>query len=118
MKAVISVILAMTCFIGSAQVFHTESEKYWYYRDRMKYFVYPGNQEGNSIIITNRNANRPYGYSSGGWRPGIYNSVEFGQTYKSMGYYIGFLATEFKLLQQNNQDLSNTLIELNFVMDA
>lgn len=30
-------------------------EKYWFYRDRMKYFVQPGEGVGKSIIIDGRN---------------------------------------------------------------
>ncbi len=90
---------------NSAYIFKNESIKYWYYRDRLKYFVYPGTEEGNSVIMTKRN---DWGQESGDpewdWVD-QYNGVAWGQTHKINGYYIGMLATEYKLLKDNEQIL-------------
>lgn len=85
--------------------------KYWYYRDRLHYFVMPGSNNGQSIVsdIRNRDAGADF-----------YSSISFGQEWTQMGNYIGMLATEYRLLFNNGQysDASNTLIELNFALDA
>jgi hypothetical protein len=89
--------------------------KYWYYRDRLKYFVMPGSEKGQSVVITCRNSYK----EDGDWYP-IYSGIEFANTHKLLGYYIGFLATEYKLLKDNGQysDATNTLNELNLALDA
>ncbi len=89
---------------NSAYIFNNESIKYWYYRDRLKYFVYPGNNEGNSVLMTKRNS---WGQEMGNNDDYIdqYNGVSWGQTHKINGYYIGMLATEYKLLKDNEQIL-------------
>lgn len=103
-------------YIGSAQtLFNAESLKYWYYRDRLKYFVMPGTEPGQSVVITCRNSIKDFG----DYNP-IFCGIETAQTHKLLGYYIGMLATEYKLLKDNGQtvDANNTLLELNLAMEA
>ena len=97
----------------------TDLMKYWYYRDRLKYFVVPGNKIGESQIICTRNhinaSNDPsnaYPYPS--------KNVDYGQHGKYNGLYIGVLATEYYLLNENGQteDAAKTLDELNEALDA
>ncbi len=38
------------------QNFNAASSKYWYYRDRLRYFVMPGSEPGQSILFSRRNA--------------------------------------------------------------
>lgn len=61
--------------------------KYWHYRERLKYFVMPGELRGESQIAGIRNR-----FEYGG------DDLNFGQHAIYLGYYIGMLATEFKLL--------------------
>ncbi|PKP00946.1 MAG: hypothetical protein CVU11_16670 [Bacteroidetes bacterium HGW-Bacteroidetes-6] len=74
MKKVLFVFLFLTII---SRVFsqnpNTEKYKYWYYRDRLGYFVYPGAESDNSVIMTNRNGCRNY---SDSYPP--YFSIEFG----------------------------------------
>ncbi len=109
------ILLSVSAFGQNIFRFNSELEKYWYYRDRLQYFVYPGDAPGNSVIITSRNPCKDYH----DYFP-IYTSIELAQTHKLMGYYIGMLATEYKLLMDNLQtkDANSTLMELNFALDA
>jgi len=65
--------------------------------------------------MTCRNATTDYGSNEL-----IYNGIEYGQTRKLNGYYIGLLATEYKLLIDNGQvsDAATTLNELNSALEA
>jgi len=40
------------CNVVIAQALSEEAMRYWYYRDRLKYFVYPDNEEGASLLMT------------------------------------------------------------------
>lgn len=114
----LSFIILLTCLSNLfSQSFSDASIKYWYYRDRLKYFVYPGNEKGNSVICTYRN---PIVERTDEYVQSTIHTIKFGQTYKSMGYYIGMLATEYTLLKKNHQfeDANQTLMELNLALDA
>jgi hypothetical protein len=78
-----------------AQNEHLNLIRYWYYRDRLKYFVIPGNMMGESEVAGIRN--------NLGWGP-PYENIDFGQHGCYFGYYLGILATEYKLLTMNNQN--------------
>jgi len=97
-----------------SQVLNENATKYWFYRDRLKYFVYPGTEEGASVLMTSRNSN-----GSGGTEL-QYDGAEWGQTRKINGYYIGLLATEYRLLKDNGQyaDANASLQELDLALDA
>ncbi len=108
------VLAIMSCNIVFSQNFADNSLKYWLYRDRLRYFVYPGTDEGASVLMTVRNSN------GNGGEVGQYNGTEWGQTRKINGYYIGLLATEYKLFLENGQnaDALVTLNELDLALDA
>ncbi len=99
-----------------AQTVVFDQNQYWYYRDRLQYFVYPGLEDGSSVLMTCRNSNGREEWDS----DRLYNGAEWGQTRKMNGYYIGLLATEYKLLKDNGQysDAAATLQELNLALDA
>ena len=86
--------------------------KYWYYRNRLKYFVVPGLRIGESQIICVRNLiwDDPYGNTN----------AAYGQHGMYQGAYIGVLATEYYLLHENNQfdDAAKTLNELDMAINA
>ena len=110
MKHTLFLLLIISSLIVKPQTSFFDQTQYWYYRDRLQYFVYPGTEKGNSLIATLRNP------TSG--RP--YKTIKYGQTFKSMGYYLGVLATEYKLLMNNGQfsDAASTLAEINLALDA
>jgi len=67
--------------------------KYWYYRDRLKYFVVPGTKKGESEMATARNSN-------------LNPNIDFGQHTVIQGYYIAMLATEYKILANAGELIS------------
>jgi len=93
---------------GLGTSFTDAAQKYWYYRDRLKYFVMPGTEPGQSIVFTHRNDNYPA------------DRIAITQPRVVDGFYIGVLATEYKLLKDNGQiaDAQATLYELNLSLDA
>lgn len=106
-KTIVVFLIFSTCLNLFAQDEISNLKKYWYYRNRLKYFVYPGTERGESIIATMRN----------NWR--LEDNIDrwdFIQITENplriMGYYIGMLATEYKLLSDNNQNTTNTYNEL------
>ncbi|MFH2141688.1 MAG: hypothetical protein ABIJ97_04655 [Bacteroidota bacterium] len=101
---ILIIILTYSILYVNSQSNH---EKYWFYRNRLKYFVSVGENEGESCIACIRNKNKE----------GI---LRFGQHLTHMGYYIGILATEYRLLLENSQfeDASNTLTELEYALRA
>jgi hypothetical protein len=119
MRHLVIFLALIVCSVDNlnSQVLSEEAMRYWYYRDRLQYFVYPGQEEGASLLMTSRNSN---GNGVGPIDIGQYNGVEYGQTQRLNGYYIGLLATEYRLLLNNGQnaDASKTLQELDLALDA
>ena len=93
----IQTILLLIFFtpIVEAQNDSLNLKKYWHYRQRLNYFVMPGILRGESQIAGIRNR-----FDYGG------NDLNFGQHGIYFGYYIGMLATEFKLLNDNRDSLA------------
>jgi len=83
--------------------------KYWYYKDRLKYFVVPGTQQGESEIVCLRNR---------GDIDATWSNINFGQHGVNFGYYLGTLATEYRLLMDNGNtaDAQITRNELNLAL--
>lgn len=93
--------------------------KYWYYRNRLQYFVVPGEKQGESQIICVRNkiyidpaSNDP--------NPAGRKNADYGQPGMHTGYYLGTLATEYYLLNKNGQyeDAAKTAHELYMALYA
>ena len=112
MKTYCLLILLMPLISLCQNDFNSEQNKYWYYRERLKWFVMPGNSPGQSFVAAARNM---------GVNNSLYDkSLKFTQPHTVNGYYIGVLATEYRLLINNNQqeDAWTTLSELNLALDA
>jgi len=74
MKTTVILLILFICAPGIySQVLNENATKYWFYRDRLKYFVYPGTEEGASVLMTSRNSN-----GSGGTEL-QYNGAEWGK---------------------------------------
>lgn len=86
-------------------------EKYWYYRDRLKYFIIPGELKGESIVAGFRNSR----YLD---PPTNLKSIGYGQQVTYFGYYLGVLATEYYLLNYYGEDTQETLKELEYALNA
>lgn len=104
MKALISfIIIACTFLCCNAQKTNDDDiiKQYWYYRNRLQYFVVPGDLKGEGQVVTIRNRDD-------------LNNIGFGQHNIYFGYYLGMLATEYYLLGSANafDDQISTLQEL------
>jgi len=120
-KKLFLLILFQLSFIYNifSQTNEENIEKYWNYKNRLKYYVNPVSlntisNAGEGLIMTARN-----------W-PGDPNHIasdiygSYGQQNITLGYYIGVLATEFKLFMDNGQttDAYKTLDKLDKELDA
>jgi hypothetical protein len=100
------------------------SEKYYFYRHRLsKYFVRVGEQPGESLVCQGRNGaikNQiclPYSLN--------YNNTDLSSELMAyddepniLGWYIGLLATEWKLVNDEGGDVSEITKELFYALEA
>ncbi len=89
--------------------------KYWYYRNRLQYFVVSGGKYGESQLICVRNKLAwPQTINN------IFDNADYGQHGKHTGFYLGTLATEYFLLNRNGQfaDALKTYSELYYALNA
>lgn len=109
-----TLILLLLVFGTLQQVFTQNSYqrqlKYWYLRDRLRYFIAqnsnPESEDGSYMVITARNR-------SGDGDP-YSDRADYGQESSLFGKYLGMLATEYCLLTRsgNVQEAGKTNIEL------
>ncbi len=85
--------------------------KYWYYRDRLKYFVVPGYKQGESEVLSIRN---DFDLTD---LPNYRESID-GQHGDHTLFYFGTLATEYSLLINNGYYIqaAGTLNELTLAL--
>ena len=102
-------ILGIPLFV-SAQTPVQNLMKYWYYRNRLQYFVVAGDNPGESQVAVIRN------YYTGSRS----TEMEFGGNpcLESYGPYLGVLATEYYCLNSNGQSTDKTLCELYYAIEA
>ncbi|MFH2140908.1 MAG: hypothetical protein ABIJ97_00695 [Bacteroidota bacterium] len=104
---IIAICLLLTfCFTGYNQTPEKNHEKYLTYRERLKYFHSNGTGPGENLIssIQGMGLNKSKILNFGG-----------DQTIE-LSWYIGMLATEYKLLSLNNQNTKKTLKELYYAL--
>ncbi len=115
----ITIFLLLLLVCSSLEIFSqndsVNSLKYWNYRKRLEYFVMPGTAQGQSQVVCIRNR-MDYGATD----------LNYGQHSIYFGYYLGMLATEYKLLQhstdknkllQTKNELKLALMQFNNYMD-
>lgn len=84
----------------------TNLKKYWHYRYRLvNYFMVIGDGPGKSLPAGVRNL----------WNGDI---LHWGDVPRYQGWYIGMLATEYRLLKDNQQSVNQTLRELYHALKA
>jgi hypothetical protein len=113
--SVLLIIFGLGPSIIYPQNISTDMIKYWFYRNRLNnYFVVPGGKHGESQIVCIRNL-IPAEFDPTGSK-----NIDFGQHGKYTGLYIGVLATEWYLLNKNNQhiDATKTYQELVMTLNA
>jgi hypothetical protein len=99
----ILVVFALQCFSQDENI---NIEKYWSYRERLKYFVVPGLNTGQSNVASERRSHRKD------------EELGFGDQTQHLGWYMGVLATEYKLLVIYKGDVKRTLRELYYAFEA
>lgn len=101
----ITVISIFLSILSNAQSDAENLTKYWHYRYRLdNYFMVVGEKSGMSMPADIRNR---FG-----------NVLDWGEGPVYLGYYIGVLATEYRLLKDNNQNTDRTLTQLYYAINA
>ncbi len=88
--------------------------RYWYYSERLNYFTVPGTNLGEGYMAGIRNQ-----IGNSAWE-----SMNYDQQAEYLGNYIGVLATQYKILSDNQQeygmgyDCNNTLANLYYSLQT
>lgn len=110
---IIALLIARALFCQTVD--QENLEKYWKYRDQLKQrFMKIGTAKGESIPASVIIPNRQYGQSD----QTTGSIIQWRDATITLGYYWIVLATEYKLLSENNQDVQPTLNELYYAMVA
>lgn len=116
------VVVLFVCFYCAQSYgqITTDLIKYWYYRDRLKYFVVPGEKYGESQIICIRNLINASNDPNNEINPKQWTNADYGQIGKHTALYLGTLATEYYLLKRNGQydNAAKTAYELYLALFA
>lgn len=124
--AIFPFFILASCFSGvKAQTTYENLEKYWLYRDRLdKYFVLidsdtekPGT---NHPFFYKDKAYLNLGLDANGAKIDInaYHVLSTGDGNDQMQYYIGLLATEYRILQREHQDYTKTRNQLLYALKS
>lgn len=110
------ILLVVFCFIFfsfiTAQTDSDNHYKYWYFKTRLNNdFVKVGLGAGESMPFNQRGAEAFNKYA-------VNSKLKIGDGTGTLGYYIGVLATEYKLLQANNQNTDIVKHELFCALNA
>lgn len=99
-------IFLVFCQLNYAQTINENLKKYWYYRERLR---------NNFILIssnyTEEGTNIPADRING-------NQIDWDDGNSSLYHYISVLATEYRLLKNYNQEYSQTINELFYVLKS
>lgn len=91
MKLIITIIFIFIQIYSFSQISGDNNlDRYWFYRERLKYFVKVGVNEEESCISSFRNR-------SVGPNGDLNQELHFGDQTIFLNWYIGVLATEYKL---------------------
>ncbi len=107
-------IYILPCFQVSGQNSYERQIKYWYLRDRLRYFIVqssdPLNDPGTYLPIASRNRN--WEDNPANWY--FTEIADYGQQAAGYGKYLGVLATEYYLLSSwgHHDEAIKTLAEL------
>jgi len=91
-----------------AQTPQENLNKYLYYRNRLNAdFTYLGEGQGKGLVA----GQRAYGSISS-------NILKFGDATINLGWHLSILATEYKLLKNNNQNTDKTVEEIYYLLQT
>jgi hypothetical protein len=112
----ISLLTGSIATIGKCQATQADLNRYWNYRMRLvNSFMTIGMGTASS---SNFGESIPADVRNGGSNGGPSNILYHGDDGRTIGYYIGTLATEWKLLKNNHQSTDETVMELFYALHA
>ncbi len=115
-KVMLLSVMFMFCALIFAQTDDLNQKKYWKFRNNFRRdFIKIGPSEGESIPIATR---RPIACKDNAGDGPNKGTVRWGDGMIFQGHYIGFLATEYALLKKRNLDVTSTLNELYYALNA
>jgi hypothetical protein len=107
----LSILLVSIAVLGQVQTAEELQNKYWSYRHKLKTeYLKIGAEPGHSLPAYQRNYFQECGDVDG--------NISFGDGVIDLGEYIAVLATEYKLLNDQNQDVTATANELYYALKA
>src|SRR5690348_3865900 len=111
-----SILMVLSWSASWSQTAHWNQQKYWFMRQRLiEKFLKVGPGHGESLPAEN------YEIIGDHWNPAadVNKKISWGsETPGRLGWYIGILATELKLLNDKGEDISNTTMELYYALNA
>ncbi|MBN4062154.1 MAG: hypothetical protein COA57_13430 [Flavobacteriales bacterium] len=110
-KRIIQTILLLFIPLSLLSQWNIRQEKYWIYRERVKNFVVSEQCQGCGIPANNRNINSST-------LPADNSFMEFGDAAWNIGYWIGTLAMEYKMLTDAGADVTQTTKDLYWALKA
>lgn len=111
MKKFFLALLVAASTGANCQTDQLNLQKYWHYRYRLlNYFMVVGEGAGKSIPADIRNWNGTSSNTS--------QTLRWGEEPVYLGYYLGVLATEYKMLSMSALNTDQTLTELYYALKA
>ncbi len=116
MKKLIFILLSVNSLLAQTTTVNPYNisknmKKYWFYRTKLvNDFMLVGTGQGMSLPFNRRASSAPVGLDS--------PTLEVGDEISTLGYYIGVLATEYRLLVDNAQDVTKVKHELFCALNA
>lgn len=123
MKKKLLWLLSLCCVVGSsyAQTVELNMQKYWKFRNELREsFTKIGPNPGESLVARKIEPmkctdNIPENPNGAGWN---YSSMDWGDGTIRQGYYLGLLATEYRLLKDAGENVTGVLNELYYALNA
>lgn len=115
MKKIAILLLLLFSLESIAQTYQENLEKYWYYRQKLKTeWMYDSgnNNKGDNNVPEN------IGISEDCIAGFDENYLRYGDQTWLLGHYMGVLATEYRLLRANGQDVDETLHDIHKALET
>lgn len=112
------IVGTLICLAGGlyAQTDALNAKKYWKFRNNFRRdFIKVGDEAGEGIPIASR---LPIGCTNNVDASGGKGAVRWADGMIFQGHYIGFLATEYRLLKNRGEDVTAVLNELYYALNA
>jgi hypothetical protein len=121
-KSILIILFLFETFVALGQFNYTEvTQRYFYYRHRLKRFVCVGPNAGESLVASGRNTRDSNNVLCTSPPPSLskyYYIIGYDDQPNQLGFYIGLLATEWKLLNDQGLPVDSTTRELFYALDA